>query len=310
MTISTESLFDHRGVYAVPPVARNDDGRRSVNPDENVRIVRHIASGGVRRLLYGGNGNLYHITLDDYGVLLACLEGASDGLVIVPSVGPAYGRAIEQAVVLRRHRFPFAMLLPGGHPRNAAGLERGYREIADAAGIPLLLYLKAENNFGDDIEAGLDVIGRLVADGIAVGIKYAIVRENPREDAYLGALLDRVDRKFVISGLGEPPVVVHMEDWKLPGFTTGSGCLNPGRAKALFDAAVRGDFDTARMHQAHFMPLEELRERWGAVVVLHEAVALAEIAQTGPHVPFLAGLTHEQRDRVAGAAKHVASQSD
>lgn len=297
---------DHRGVYAVPPVARNDDERRSINADENVRLVRHIASGGVSRLLYGGNANLYHISLGDYELLLDCLDTASDGLSIIPSVGPTFGRAMEQAAVLRRYRFPFAMVLPGSDPRTAGGLEHGYREIAEAAGMPLLLYLNSEDNFGPDPNAGLDAVARLIDDGVAAGIKYAIVRENAREDAYLERLLARVHRDYVISGLGEAPVVVHMEEWGLPGFTTGSGCLNPHRAQQLFDAAVRQDFDAARAHRAHFMPLEELRARWGAVVVLHEAVALADISRTGPHLPFLSGLPREQRDRVAEVAKGVA----
>lgn len=297
---------DHRGVFAVPPVARNRDRRRGINPAENARIVRHIASGGVRRLLYGGNANLYHITLDDYEALLDVLDGASEGLVIIPSVGPTFGRAMEQAVVLARYRFPFAMVLPSSDPRNTVGLERGYREIADAAGIPLLVYLKSEDNFGADVEAGLDAVARLIDDGVSIGVKYAVVREDPREDPYLEALLRRVDRQYVISGLGERPAVIHMEEWNLPGFTTGAGCLDPPHAQALFDAVARGDFEAAREHRARFMPLEDLRVRWGAVEVLHEALELAGIADTGPHLPFLAGLSEAERERVAATAKKIA----
>ena len=36
------------------------------------------------------------------------------------------------------------------------------REIADAAGMPLILYLKSEDGFGADREAGLDAVGRLM----------------------------------------------------------------------------------------------------------------------------------------------------
>ena len=306
MSSSPNGPTDHRGVYAVPPVARNDDERRSINPDENIKIVRHIVSGGVSRFLYGGNGNLYHISLDDYAVLLECLDGTSDGVTIVPSVGPTFGRAIEQAAILRRFRFPFVMALPGSDPRTAAGLERGYREIADAAGVPILLYLKSEDNFGDDLDGGLDAIARLIDDGVSVGVKYAVVRENPGEDAYLEGLLGRVDRNYIISGLGERPAVVHMEQWKLPGFTTGSGCVNPHRVQALFEAASRGDFDAAREHRAHFMRLEDLRDRWGPVVVLQEAVDAAGIARVGPHVPFLSGLSVDQRREVAETARSLA----
>ena len=44
------------------------------------------------------------------------------------------------------------MMLPCGDPRDPAGLEAGIREIADAAGMPLILYLKSEDGFGSDKE--------------------------------------------------------------------------------------------------------------------------------------------------------------
>jgi len=45
------------------------------------------------------------------------------------------------------------MVLPCGDPRDAKGLERGYREIAAAANKHLIVYLKEENNLGADREA-------------------------------------------------------------------------------------------------------------------------------------------------------------
>ena len=71
------------------------------------------------------------------------------------------------------------MMLPCGDPRDAAGMEAGLREIADATGMPLILYLKSEDGFGSDKEAGLDAVGRLVSDGVAVAIKYAVVLRRP-----------------------------------------------------------------------------------------------------------------------------------
>ena len=109
----------------------------------------------------------------------------------------------------------------------------------------LLVYLKDESNFGADKEAGLDAVARLVDDGICVGIKYAVVRPDPSQDSYLDALLRRVDRSFVISGIGERPAVIHVRDWRLPGFTTGSGCIAPRLSQLLFEACVRGEFQEA-----------------------------------------------------------------
>ena len=163
------------------------------------------------------------------------------------------------------------MVLPCNDPRDARGLERGLREIADAAGVPLIVYLKAGDSFGADKEAGLDAVGRLVDDGIAIAIKYAIVLDNPAVDPYLEGLLRRVDRRRVISGMGERPAVVHMRDFKLPGMTTGSGCIAPQACSAMFDACVAADWQRAEAIRADFMPLEDVRDAWGPARVLHHA---------------------------------------
>ena len=158
-------------------------------------VARHIEAGGITRFLYGGNAFLYHVTLDEFEPLVGWLSGFAAPRWPIPSIGPSFGRAIDQARMLRAHRFPTAMLLPCGDPRDARGLEAGVREIADAAGIPLIIYLKSEDGFGSDKEAGLDAIGRLVDDGVAIAIKYAVVRDDPSHDPYLDGLLRRVDRR-------------------------------------------------------------------------------------------------------------------
>ena len=55
---------------------------------------------------------------------------------------------MDQAPLLRRRGFPLVMMLPCGDPRDAAGLEAGIRDFADAAGMPVMAYLKDEGNFG------------------------------------------------------------------------------------------------------------------------------------------------------------------
>ncbi len=294
---------DLRGVFPVPPLARRNDAPRSIDFRENDRLVRHMAEGGITRFIYGGNALLYHFALADYEALLDWLAGFSDHHIAIPSAGPSYGRAMDQAPLLRKHSFPCVMVLPCSDPRDAAGLERGLREIAEAAATPLILYLKDESNFGTDKEAGLDVVARLVADGACVAIKYAVVRTDPSRDAYLEALLKRVDRGRVISGIGERPAVVHMREWKLPGFTTGSGSIAPALSNAIFEACSRGDFGAAETLRAEFLPLEDLRDAWGPSKVLHFATELAGVAKTGPLLPFLSSLSASQLDQLTPVAR-------
>jgi dihydrodipicolinate synthase/N-acetylneuraminate lyase len=288
-SISSENL---RGVFAVPPLARTASG--SIDFAQNEAIVRHIQRGGVRRLIYGGNAFLYHIRMPEFEELLEWLSGIDEDLWAIPSVGPSYGRAMDQAAALKRYSVPCAMVLPCADPRDASGLEQGYREISSTAETKLLLYIKDETNFGPDKQRGLDTIARLVDDKVCVGIKYAVVRADPTQDPYLESLLTRVDRKFVVSGIGERPALAHLCDWKLPGFTTGSGCIAPHLSQTLFETCVRGDFESAENLRAKFLPLEDLRDAWGPARVLHNGTELAGIARTGAIPPYVSALSDGQ----------------
>jgi dihydrodipicolinate synthase/N-acetylneuraminate lyase len=301
---------DLRGVFAVPPLPRRSDAHRTLDLDEAERVARHIAAGGVSRFLYGGNAFLYHVSLGEYESLLAWLAGFPSDRWAIPSLGPSFGRALDQAPLLRRHSFRCAMMLPCGDPRDAMGMEAGIRQIAEATGLPLVLYLKSEDGFGSDKERGLDAVGRLVKDGICVAVKYAVVRPDPTQDAYLDGLLHRVDRHRVVSGIGERPAVVHLRDFGLAGMTTGSGCLAPRLTQALFEACLAGDWAKAEALWADFAPVEDLRDAWGPARVLHQATELAGIAKTGPILPFVSALSAAQVAELGPVARALVEKNN
>jgi dihydrodipicolinate synthase/N-acetylneuraminate lyase len=309
MRTAAITRVDLQGVFPVPPLARRRDPQRTLDFRASGRIVDYLAAAGITRLLLGGNAFLYHLSLKEYEQLLAWLESLPDHLWCIPSAGPTYGRLMDQAPLLRRYGFPCVMVLPCNDPRDAAGLERGLGEFADAAGMPLTIYLKDELGFGADREAGLDAVGRLVESGVCCAIKYAVVRRDPTQDNYLAGLLARVDRRRVVSGIGERPAVVHMLDWHLPGYTTGSGCIAPALTQALFAACQRGDRTGAEALRTHFLPLEDLRDAWGPAPVLHAAVEAAGIAETGPLPPFVSNLSIERFESVKPVAQALAAQS-
>ena len=300
MKTSPVQLSDRQGVIAVPPLCRDASG--AFNWAESRRVVDHIHAGGVTRLMYGGNAFLYHMTLAEYEQLLAWLTTLDDALWCVPAAGPSYGRLMDQAPLLRRYRFPCAMALPCADPRDAKGLEAGLRRFSAEAETPLIVYLKDENNFGADLMAGLDAVARLVADGVCVGIKYAVVRKDPAVDSYLTALLERVDRQMVVSGIGERPAIIHWNQFQLAGFTSGSVCVAPALTQAIFEALRAGDTATATAIRERFLEHEDLRDAWGPARVLHASMALAGIAATGPIPPFVSALSEEQQSQLRPAA--------
>jgi len=290
-------------VFAVPPLPRNTDARRTIDLDAAEQVARHIEAGGITHLLYGGNAFLYHATMDDFDTLVGWLASMAAPRVAIPSIGPSFGRAMEQARVLARHRFHSAMMLPCGDPRDAKGLEAGYREISQAAGIPIIIYLKSEDAFGPDRTQGIEAIGRLLDDGVAIAIKYAVVRKDPKADSYLEALLWRVENARVVSGIGERPAITHLKDFKLAGMTTGSGCIAPRTSRAFYEACRRGDWTSADQLRSQFMPLEDLRDEFGPARVLHHATECAGIAKTGPIPPYISPLAEADLATLAPVAR-------
>jgi dihydrodipicolinate synthase/N-acetylneuraminate lyase len=167
----------------------------------------------------------------------------------------------------------------------------------------LIVYLKEEHNFGANLLAGLDAVARLVNDGVCVGIKYAVVHREPQEDGYLEALLERVDRRFVISGIGERPAITHLDHFHLPGFTSGSVCVAPAKTQQIFDYCAARDFVSAWKVRQLFLPHEDLRDAWGPARVLHASMSLAGIAETGPIPPFVSSLNEAQKAELAPVAQ-------
>lgn len=295
------TIEDLRGVIAVPPLARREDRARTIDHAGTRGLLERIAEAGITRFMFGGNAFFYHLTLREYAATVEWMTGLPDEWWLLPAAGPGFGRLMDQAEILRGKGFPAAMLLPCSDPRDAVGWERGVREFVEAAETPAIVYLKSEDTLGANMGAGQKALARLCEEKLCVGIKYAIVREDPREDACLRALLDMVDRRLVVSGIGERPAVVHMRDWGLPGFTTGSGCVAPRLTQQMYEACARGDWAEAEAIRERFLPLEDCRDAWNPAKVLHHAVALAGMAKTGPVSPFLSELDEEKLAKIEAA---------
>jgi dihydrodipicolinate synthase/N-acetylneuraminate lyase len=281
---------------AVPPLARNAD--LTLNPAENVRQIRHLEEGGVDILLYGGNANFHHLSIHEFPTILEFLSSnAGDNTLIVPAAGPTFGMMMDQALIARDFDFPTVMVLPLVGQTTSPGVAAGLRFFAESLGKPVVAYIKHEGYLD------VDDLKHLVDDGLISWIKYAIVREDPNEDAYLSELVDKVDPRLIVSGIGEQPAVVHLRDFGINSFTAGCICLRPDLSLALLKAIQSGEFDRAAEIQKIFAPLEDLRNEINPVRVLHSAVAAARIAKTGALTPLITELHPDEAERVAEVAR-------
>jgi 4-hydroxy-tetrahydrodipicolinate synthase len=272
-----------RSVLSVPPLARGADN--VLDKAENGRLMAYLRSGGVTSFLYGGNANLYNIGVAEFASLLDLLEElAQPDDWMIPSIGADFGKACDQIDLLRERSFPTAMVLPLRFPFTREGAARGIARLAERYGRPVIAYVKDEGFIEPADLAGL------VRDGAVAAIKYAIVRADPAEDAVLTALLERIDPALIVSGIGERPILAHAGRFGLRAFTSGSVCVAPRLSTAILRALTAGDWERVSALRAMFLPLEDLRDKHSPLRVLHEAVRLAGIAETGPIQPFLSNI--------------------
>ena len=292
--VTPESLA--ASVLAVPPLARKPD--LALAPEANRRLISHLEEGGVRTLMYGGNANFYHLPLSEYAATLDIIAAAAgDDTWVIPSAGADYGKLMDQAALLRGRGFPTAMALPFGHPSNDSGVATALRRFADRLGTPIIAYVKGLGY----IEPA--TLGKLAKDGVICAIKYAIVRDDPAKDAYLDELVRHVDRDMIVSGIGERPAIVHLRDFGLRSFTSGSVCVAPRGSTRILALLKAKRYDDAAKVRAAYIPLEDQRDALGPIRVLHDAVTLAGIADMGPLLPMISNLDAPERAAVEGPAK-------
>lgn len=291
-----------RSVLAVPPLARTADLK--VCPENNRRIIQHIEGGGVDMLLYGGNANFYHIRPSEYESTLEILaDCAGDNTRVIPAVGPAYGTMMDQAEILKRFHFSTVMVLPTTAVMTEPGLMNGFRDFVQVLGQPAVLYIKDDNYISPEGAA------ELVDNGDVSFIKYAIVRDDPAEDEYLSRLVELVDPSVLVSGIGEQPALVHLTKFRCSGFTSGCVCVNPALSQQMMNAIHDNDYDLVEKIRRIFEPLEDLRNDVNPIRVLHEAVSLSGIADVGPHLSLLSGITSSKAQEVKSAATTLLNAS-
>ena len=263
-------------------------------------MISHLEKGGVRVLLYRGNANFYNIAVSEYPNLLEVLASESGSeTLIVPSVGPFYGNIIDQANLLRGLGFSMAMILPTLFPASSKGIATAVRHFVEKSGIKAVLYIKDEGYISPE------VVTELVNDGYVSWIKYAIVREQTFNDEYLKSLTESVDPNMIVSGIGVQPAIIHLKDLGLMGYTPGSVFVAPSKSMLMLQAIKSGDFARAEDIRSQFTGLEDLRNEYGPIPVLHHAVALSGIADTGSHLPLLSDLDEVVLQVVAEKSKEL-----
>ncbi|WP_428661028.1 dihydrodipicolinate synthase family protein [Reyranella sp.] len=291
--VTTADLL--RCPLALPPMARTPDG--GIALAEQVKILDWLRSAGVTTFLYGGCANFFNMGVRDYAATLDTIESlAQADDWVIPTIGPDFGKALDQVAILKDRSFPSAMLLPLA-PVSQSGVATGLRRLSDTMGKPLMVFFKSPEYVR---AADLAV---LLKDGVLCCVEYGVGGStDDKAEPFLAELLDRAgSADAIIDGAGERTITTHAR-FGLKGYTSGSGVVAPHLTMALLAAVKRGDLEEAGRLREHFLELEALRLTWGQIPVLHDAVRLAGISDTGPIGPFFANTTDEDALKAITAA--------
>ena len=112
-----------------------------------------------------------------------------------------------------------------------------------------------------------------------------------------------VDVRYIVSGIGERPAIVHLRDFGLTSFTSGSICVAPNGTMKMLALLKDKRFDEAEAIRSVYMAFEDCRDGITPIRVLHDGISLAGIANMGPMLPMLTGLTASERAQVEPVAK-------
>lgn len=268
---------DCHDVLVVAITPRRPDG--SVDLDGVHGNVTHLIDGGARFLMpMCGTGLVYDATLEEFeAVTGAFVDAAAGRALVVPGIGPGYGRALEMAAIARGLGVAGAMIMPIVGPASPAGVSEGLGRIAERAGFPVVLYQRRLDIM--PVERIVDLCHR---DDVA-GMKYAVddVQTFRRIVDGAGAAC------AMVCGMAEDPSVEYLRAGAV-GFSSGMANFVPRLSLNLLAAYGRGDVEEAERLRRMMVPFEDLRGESGARYsgsALHAAMDYTGLAG-GPVIPF------------------------
>lgn len=292
---------DCHNVLVVAITPRNAD--RSIDLEGIGRNVRYLCAQGVDFIMPEcGTGLVYDATLAEYeAVVGAYMDAAAEDALIVPGIGPGYGRSLEMGQIARSLGVAGVMIMPIVGPASANGVYAGLRAIAAKTQLPTILYQRRLDIMPVDqvVElCGLDEV---------IGLKYAVddLQAFKQIEAKAGTAA------AMVCGMAEEPSIDYMAAGAV-GFSSGMANFSPRMSLALLHRFAAGDRAGAEELRQQMVPFEDFRGERSARYsssALHAAMDRAGLAG-GPVVPFAEDVAAEDLPRVHALVDELMQTED
>lgn len=283
------------GVLVATALPLNDD--LSVNYDQFADHIRWLADNGCDGATPNGSlGEYQTLTPEERSrVVATAVQAAPEGFTIMPGIA-AYGafEARRWAEDAAEHGCKAVMLLPpNAYRADQRAVVEHYTEVAKA-GLPIVAY---NNPFDTKVDLTPELVGRLAADGLIVGLKE--FSGDPRRAYEVHEIAPELD---VL--IGSDDVLLELALEGSPGWVAGYPNAFPKTCVELFNAARDGDLETALPLYRMMHPLL----RWDSKTEFVQAIKLSmDIAGRygGPCRPPRQPLLPEQQTLVRAATERA-----
>ncbi|MEE1739088.1 dihydrodipicolinate synthase family protein [Streptomyces sp. BE147] len=239
----------------IPPVVTPLTADGGIDRASLERVVGHLLDGGVSGLFaLGSSGETAYLTPSQQDEVIEVITGAAAGQVpvIVGAIETTTNRAIERAGAAAGLGADAVVATAPFYTRTHADeIDRHFRDIAAAVDLPLLAY-----DVPVCVHSKLDpeLLLPLAADRVIAGVKDSSGDDGSFRRLALGAR-ELPDFSLLT---GHELVVDAMMLSGADGSVPGLGNVDPHGYVRLHEAAVRGDWATARAEQDRLVALFDI----------------------------------------------------
>jgi 1-pyrroline-4-hydroxy-2-carboxylate deaminase len=274
----------------IPAVTTPFDSDGAVDTDALQSNINALLDAGVHGIVGTGTmGEAGSLSSAERREVIAAIAAAVDGRVPVIAgvsaatpaltIGYAADAAAAGAVAIM-------CLPPLGYHGDEREIEAFYAAVAEAAGVPLMIYNNPE-------ASGVDMSAELIAR-IAARVEHVVaVKECSGDVRRIPALLALTDAEILVGG----------DDWALEGFCAGatgwvSGVADvaPAQCVALYEHCRAGELEAAREIYRRLLPLARFDMR--PKLVQYFKAGMDEVGLVGgpTRAPRLPLVDHEREE--------------
>jgi len=283
--------------YLVSPL----DERGRVNTAVLARLCNDLIAAGVHGLTpLGSTGEFAYLDRDQRAAVVEATVKAAAGRV--PVVAGVASTATADAVAQAQHYERLGAdgilaILEAYFPLKDAEVESYFRAIADAVGIPVVLYTNPQFQRSD---LSLDVIARLAKHE---RIRY--IKDASNNTGRLLSIMNRCGGDIaVFSASAHIPAAVMLIGGV--GWMAGPACIVPRESVRLYELCRAGEWRDAMTLQRSLWRINEAFARFNLAACIKAGLELQGY-DVGDPVPPQPPLGAEDRRAVAAALEHVAA---